>query len=200
MPRVDRNRQLLQVAEAVFAERGIGATSMDEVAERAGVTKPVLYNHFGSKDGLLAALIERTGSELGTAIESAVAGASDPADGMNRGLSAYFAFIEQHQAAWLALQSETPANSAAAGELEKIRHDRASFIAGLVIAELPDIGSTRAMSYANAVVGACERLATATPPEGPLRAEDLAADLMDVIWVGFERLRSGEGWSQRPPG
>ena len=59
MARADRRDQLLDTAQEVFVERGYGPTSMDDVAEAAGVTKPVLYDHFGSKDGLLAAVVER---------------------------------------------------------------------------------------------------------------------------------------------
>ncbi|HEY2101407.1 MAG TPA: helix-turn-helix domain-containing protein, partial [Pseudonocardia sp.] len=51
--RAERERQILDAASAVFAERGYQAASMDAVAERVGVTKPVLYDHFGSKEGLL---------------------------------------------------------------------------------------------------------------------------------------------------
>ena len=53
MPRADRERQMLAVAERVFAERGFRSASMDEIAELVGVTKPMLYAYFGSKDGLV---------------------------------------------------------------------------------------------------------------------------------------------------
>lgn len=198
MARVDRNRQLLQVAEAVFAERGIAAASMDEIAVRAGVTKPVLYSHFGSKDGLLAAVIERTGRELGERVEAAISGSDDPAGGLSRGLRAYFDFIGEHRAAWLALSGGAGGDSAAAA-LEKVRRDRALFIAGLIIAEVPETDVTRAMTYAHAVIGACERLATLAPQDGPYSPEQLSADLMDVIWLGFERIRTGEKWVGRRP-
>ena len=96
MRRPDRERQLIEVAEAVFAERGYTAASMDEVAERAGITKPVLYDHFGSKDGLLAAVILRAGAEMRAAVGRAVADAASPEDALERGLRAYFAFIDRH--------------------------------------------------------------------------------------------------------
>jgi AcrR family transcriptional regulator len=55
--RAEREQQILDAALAVFSERGFQNASMDAVAERVGVTKPVLYTHFGSKDGLLLACI-----------------------------------------------------------------------------------------------------------------------------------------------
>ena len=194
LPREERARQLLATAEQVFADRGIAAASMDEIAERAGVTKPVLYDHFGSKDGLLAAVIERAGADLGTAVESVVAEADGPDAALARGLRAYFTFMQEHRKAWLALLNETATNTAGAKALEKIRDERARFIALLIAAEIPDADRARAMTYAQAVIGACERLATA-PDGAALSPDELTSYLMDVIWLGFAAVRNGERWS-----
>lgn len=195
MPREARTRQLLETAEAVFAERGIAAASMDEIALRAGVTKPILYDHFGSKDRLLAAVIERAGADLGRAVESAVEHADSADEALARGLRAYFTFMQAHRMAWLALLNETAANSAGARSLEKIRDERARFIAALIAAEVPGSDPKRAMTYAQAVVGACERLATAPHEDGELTPDELTSYLMDVIWLGFGAVRGGERWS-----
>ena len=195
MRREDRTRQLLEVAEEVFAERGIAAASMDEIAERAGITKPVLYDHFGSKDGLLAAVIARAGAELGAAVEGAVSGAQAADEALAEGLRAYFIFMQKHRAAWLALLNETATNSAGARALEQIRQERAQFIAALIVAEVPGADMTRAMTYAQAVIGACERLATAPELEEQPSAETLTSHLMDVIWLGFAAVRAGRRWS-----
>jgi AcrR family transcriptional regulator len=64
LPAARRRRQLLDVAQEVFASRGFHATSMDEVAEAAGVTKPVLYQHFDSKRRLYQELLEDVGQQL----------------------------------------------------------------------------------------------------------------------------------------
>ena len=64
MSRAAREQQMLDVAEEVFGERGYQATSMDEIAERCGVSKPMLYEYFGSKDGLLVACVSRSKAEL----------------------------------------------------------------------------------------------------------------------------------------
>jgi AcrR family transcriptional regulator len=197
MRRADRNRQLVEVAEQVFAERGIAAASMEEIADRAGITKPILYDHFGSKDGLLAAVIERAGSDLGTSVETAVAGADGPEDAFARGLTAYFSFMDTHRASWLALLTETTTNSAAAHALEGIREERARFIAELIVAEVPGSDAARAMTYSQVVIGACERLATAPQRASSASPETLAANLMDVIWMGFRAIRSGERWRDR---
>ena len=195
LPRPERARQLLEVAEAVFAQRGIAAASMDEIAARAGVTKPILYDHFGSKDGLLAAVIERAGAELGEAVEGAVADADDAPDALLKGLRAYFTFMDDHRDAWLALLHETATNSAGALALEQIRRERAAFVAALITTEVPGIDPERAMTYSQAVIGACERLATAPEGDEHLSPDALASYLMDVIWLGFAAVRSGERWT-----
>ena len=190
LPRAERSLQLLTVAEEVFAERGIRAAAMDEIADRAGVTKPVLYDHFGSKDGLLAAVIARAGADLRTAIQATVTGADTAEEALLRGFTAYFEFIDQHRAAWSRLLSETGDNSAAAGALEDVRHDIGGFIADLIVAEVPTTDRARALVYAQAVIGACERLATTPTPGTRSTPEALASHLMDVIWTGFAALRS----------
>ena len=195
MPRAERSVQLLEVAEAVFAERGIAAASMEEIAERAGVTKPVLYDHFGSKDGLLAAVIDRAGAELRSAVADAVMWAEAADDALARGLRAYFTFIAKHRAAWLALLSETTTSGAAAETLERIRQELSTFMATLIAAEVPDGDLGRATTYAQAVIGASERLATAPREDEDLSPETLTSHLMDVLWLGFAAVRNGQRWS-----
>ena len=72
-----RERQLLELAEELFAERGYAGTSMDELCRRAGVTKPVVYELFGSKDGLFRACLEGSASALAEVITDAVRAQSD---------------------------------------------------------------------------------------------------------------------------
>ncbi len=68
-----RRAQLMEVGRAVFAETGFEAASLDLIAQRAGVTKPIIYEHFGSKEGLHAAIVEREMDELVTRVSDAMA-------------------------------------------------------------------------------------------------------------------------------
>ena len=95
LPAARRRRQFLDVAVDVFAERGFHATSMDEVAEAAGVTKPVLYQHFESKRELFVELLEDVGSHLVSAVTAAVSGAVGPRQRVEAGFEAYFEFVTQ---------------------------------------------------------------------------------------------------------
>lgn len=202
MLRPDRARQLVAVAEQTIAERGFQAVSMEEIAERAGVTKPVLYDHFGSKDGLLAAVVARAGHDLETRVVAAVRTASGAEDALARGLRAYFTFVAEHAPAWSVLLTEAAASAAAASAVEAIRAEQAELIAGLIAAELSRDRS-RSTPYANALVGACERLALGARAGPPVDASELTATVMDVMWIGFDRLRGGErwtGWAKETPG
>ena len=68
VPRDLRRRHLLELATELFSERGFEAASMDELAQRAGVSKPVIYDQFGSKEGLVVAVVDAMGIELNEAI------------------------------------------------------------------------------------------------------------------------------------
>jgi AcrR family transcriptional regulator len=194
LPREERARQLVEVADVVFAEHGVASTSMEEIAERAGVTKPVLYDHFGSKDGLLAAVVLRAGEELAAVTLEAVDAATGPQDALASGLRAYFSFIDRRRASWLSLLTEAGVpGSAAAASLETVRARQAELIAALLSADVPGCDLPRARLYAQVVVGACERLATRS---GPVIAsvDTLTQHVMDVIWTGFGGIRDGLRW------
>ncbi|OLO47049.1 TetR family transcriptional regulator, partial [Actinomyces oris] len=77
----ERREQLIAVARGLFAERGFDATSVEEVAARAQVSKPVVYEHFGGKEGLYAVVVDREITTISAAISSAIADpAADAAD------------------------------------------------------------------------------------------------------------------------
>ena len=95
LPAARRRRQLLDVAVDVFAEKGFHGTSMDEVAEAAGVTKPVLYQHFDSKRELYLELLEDVGSHLVAGVTAAVGAAAGPRQQVEAGFEAYFEFVTE---------------------------------------------------------------------------------------------------------
>lgn len=100
LPAPQRRRQLLDRALAVFSERGYHGTSMNAVADEAGVTKPVLYQHFPSKRELYLELLRDVGIQLTEAILDATAVEAAPERKTAAGLAAYFGFVRDHQAAF----------------------------------------------------------------------------------------------------
>ena len=100
LPAPRRKEQLLDVALHVFAERGFHLTSMNDVADAAGVTKPVLYQHFPSKRALYLELLRSVGSRLMAHIAAATQRAGGPREQVEDGLRAYFTFVAEHAAAY----------------------------------------------------------------------------------------------------
>ena len=100
VPRAVRERQLLELAEALFAERGYAGASMDELARRAGVTKPVVYELFGSKDGLFGACVDRSIERLAAEISAAVHAEGEPEARLRAGGLAFIRFAAANRVAW----------------------------------------------------------------------------------------------------
>lgn len=188
MPRADRERQMLAVAEEVFAEKGYAGAAMDEIADRVGVSKPMLYEYFGSKDGLFSACVSRVRTELLDATRRAVEGAPSAEEAMRRGHQAFFRFVDEHAAAWSVLlhESRVPSGPGTAA-IDVIRDQQTGFVVELLAAHQPDAPRADLEAYAQLLVGASERLAV-WRTDHPLSAERATEYLMGVMWTGLERL------------
>lgn len=189
VPRAQRELQMLEVAEEVFGERGYQATSMDEIAARVGVTKPMLYEYFGSKDGLLRACLQRARQQLLDRTREAVAAGGSPRDVVQRAVQAFFEFVDDHAAAWSVLQNEAALASGAGGEeIEGIRRQQSEHTQAL-LAGLPGgagLAATDLQVRAEIVIGACERVAVwRAVQDGPPSAELAASLVLDALWPGL---------------
>ena len=120
VPRAIREPQMLEMAGRVFAARGFHESSMDEIAEAAGVSKPMLYSYFGSKEGLYFAYVNSAYRELIGAIDQAVASAGpDPEEQLRLGTIAYYAYVGEHRDGFRVLFREI---GDPGGELAPQRH------------------------------------------------------------------------------
>lgn len=100
VPRALRERQLVELAEALFSERGYRGASMDELARRAGVTKPVIYELFGNKDGLFRACLDRSADRLAAGVAEAVRSETEPDARLRAGGLAFLRFAQDNRVAW----------------------------------------------------------------------------------------------------
>jgi AcrR family transcriptional regulator len=100
VPRDLRARQLTELAEGLFSERGYQGASMDELARRAGVTKPVVYELFGSKDGVFRACLERFADRLAAEVADAARSERDPEARLRAGGLAFLRFAAENRVAW----------------------------------------------------------------------------------------------------
>jgi AcrR family transcriptional regulator len=177
---------MMSVAEQVFAERGYVAASMDEIADRVGVSKPMLYEYFGSKEGLLVACIRQARAELLRVTSEAAVRAADPEAMLRDGLVAYFQFIRAHSQSWALLRTEAAVvGPSAAEEIEAVRQQQTDLISGtmaLYAAESPAVDLAPA---AEVIVGGCERLALWCERHPETTAEQAAELVMRLVWFGM---------------
>jgi AcrR family transcriptional regulator len=194
VPRAVRSEQLLELADQLFAERGFHGASMDELARRAGVSKPVIYDHFGSKEQLFASCVRRTGEALAERVAKAVHKESDPRARLRAGSIAYFRFLQEQIRAWVVLfdDEERARDARFATEASRIRRRQSDLMIHL-IAETSGTapgheGRTRLEAMTLAIAGAYESLSLwwYRYPEVP--PEELADWLLELIWPGLERL------------
>jgi AcrR family transcriptional regulator len=193
VPRAVRSAQLLGLADELFAERGFHGASMDELARRAGVSKPVIYDHFGSKEQLFATCVRRTGEVLADQVATAVQSESDPRARLRAGSIAYFRFLQQQIRAWVVLFDDEQARDARfAAEAARIRHRQSELMIRLMAetsGTTPDHGGrTQLEAMTLAIAGAYESLSLWWHKHPEVPPEELADWLLDLIWPGLEQL------------
>jgi AcrR family transcriptional regulator len=198
MPRAERERQMISVAERMFAERGYQAASMDEIAERVGVSKPMLYEYFGSKEGLFVACIRQARAELLAVSTESIAGRTSAEDALRTGLIAFFEFTESHRRSWELIRREAiVAGPAAVDEIEAIRRQQTALDTALFATFLPDVPEQELAAMAEIVVGACERLSVwyvQQSAENAVSAKQAAEYVMQLVWYGLrDRLKRRPG-------
>jgi AcrR family transcriptional regulator len=163
LPRAERERQMLQAAHLLFAERGYSGVTMDDVAGAIGVTKPLLYNYFGNKERLYLACMQPAAEALMKTVLDAVTPTRTPADALDAGLRAFFAFLAADRDAWRVLFDETlPASGEVARRVVQYREQITELVARALLAQLPGSPSPRAQrdvsALSTAVLGAAEAL------------------------------------------
>ena len=149
-----RRRQLLDVALDTFARKGLDATTMDDIAHAAGVTKPLLYQHFKSKRALFLEVLDDVVARIIEALTAAAESAPGPRQQVEAGFSAYFHFVLHNESAIrLLLDSILPHDSEIATAMGRVADTIAGAIAPLIHA---DIDPEHQRVLAAAVVGMAE--------------------------------------------
>jgi len=155
-----RAEQLLDVAEELFAGAGYGQVSIQAIALAAGVTRPVVYHRFGSKDGIYLACLRRARAQMETMMFEAVASTSGTRTQLERGADAYFRLVETDPARWRLLFGGGAALSGAVAE-EAIRLHLATeegFV-DLLRPLAPHADEHTLLAHAHAIGGAAHQLA-----------------------------------------
>ncbi|MGA4840309.1 TetR/AcrR family transcriptional regulator [Streptomyces sp. G45] len=204
MPRAVRERQMLDAAVRTFGRRGYRAASMDEIAELAGVSKPLVYLYLNSKEELFTACIRREAAALTAAVRAAVR-TDLPADRqLWDGLRAFFEHTASHPDAWAVLHRQARAvGEPFVAEVNELRAGIAAFVTALIAAAAreahqdPELPDREVAGLAQALVGAAESLAGWANDDPTVTAREAAATLMNFAWTGLGGLMEGRRWS--PP-
>lgn len=189
LPAAERRQQLLDTAVAVFADKGYHSTSMNDVAEAAGVTKPVLYQHFASKRELYRQMLGEIGGRLRDTIAKATADAPGPRQQIEAGFGAYFDFVASHNDAFRVLfGAGTRRDEEFAEEARRVESSIAEFVADLI--EIEGLTAEHRRLLANGIVGMAEgacRYWLANDVQ--ISAPTLAAHVSQLAWAGLRGIR-----------
>jgi AcrR family transcriptional regulator len=208
LPRAVREQQMLDAAVAVFSAAGFHDASMDEIATRAGISKPMVYAYLGTKEDLFLACLHREGTRLMEAVASAVAPADAPPlppdEQLWRGLRAFFTFVGAHRDGWRVLYRQARGTEPFVAELAAMRARMVDVVCGLLSRVIATSGvaagggraprpvDVTAMAYA--LVGAGESLADWAVDHSEEPPEATATRLMNLVWIGAGELLRGAAW------
>jgi AcrR family transcriptional regulator len=186
--------QTLGVAHGLFAERGYGEVTMEEIAAAVGVTKPLLYNYFGNKERLYIACMERAGDSLTKTVGEAIAGTASPGDALGAGVRAFFAFLDSDRAAWAVLFDETlPVGGEVADRVAAYRGQIVELVSSSLLAQVPegrrDATRVEIEALSTALLGAAEELARWWLRTEAISAGEAAELLISTVEPGI-RARS----------
>jgi AcrR family transcriptional regulator len=197
--REERVEQILDGAVEVFAKRGFHEASMDEIAERAGVSKPILYTHFESKDGLYEATLRRAGRLLSERVRASAEPHTGPEERLWAGIVAFVDVVEEHRDWWLVARKAAVGEGPFA-ELGQQLHDQMAELirqlfsdtaagAGIIGGAVESVEP-----HAHAFVGACEAIAYWWVERPEVPKGTVAIHLMNLMWMGFGDLVEANIW------
>ncbi len=190
LPGPERRRQLLDCALELFATQGFHQTAMNDIARAAGVTKPVLYQHFASKRDLYRELLDDVGQALQDTIAKATAQAAGPREQVEAGFTAYFRFVaDNHSAYRLIFGSGTRRDPEFADAALQVEALIADFVAAMIEVEAIDPHHQRLLAYG--VVGLAEGASRhwMANRDTPVEPELLARQVAELAWAGLRGVR-----------
>lgn len=196
VPREVRVRHVLALAEELFVERGFTGASMDELARRAGVSKPMIYELVGTKDQVFTACIAHLGTELAEVVFASASIEGDWRERLRAGGLAFFRFVERHRSAWeVLLASGSQPYDEAVREIRGQQHRVVAQLLASAPPDAPDASGHRVtpMAFAEleldalavAINGAFEAIAAWWASHPEVEAERLAEWFAALVTPGL---------------
>jgi AcrR family transcriptional regulator len=185
----ERRAQLLDVGRALFAERGFEGTSIEEIASRAGVSKPVVYEHFGGKEGLYAVVVDREMQSLLDRITTVLTAEEHPRVILERAALALLDYIEDSTDGFRILVRDSPV-SQATGTFASLLSDAASQVEHILGEEFRGRGFDARTSplYAQMLVGMVALTGQWWLDARKPKKAEVAAHLVNLAWNGLAHL------------
>ncbi|WP_374194392.1 TetR/AcrR family transcriptional regulator [Streptomyces sp. N35] len=190
MTGAERRQQLLDIGRTLFAEKGFEGTSVEEIAAKAGVSKPVVYEHFGGKEGLYAVVVDREMQRLLDMVTSSLT-AGHPRELCEQAAFALLDYIEEYTDGFRVLVRDSPVTQST-GTFASLISDIATRVEHILAKEFKARGFDPKLAplYAQALVGSVALtgqwwLTTRKPKKA-----DVAAHLVNLAWHGLGNLEA----------
>jgi AcrR family transcriptional regulator len=186
LPRTARRAQLLGAAQEVFVQQGYHAAAMDDIADRAGVSKPVLYQHFPSKLELYLALLDQRSADLIDAVRGALASTHDNRQRVEATIAAYFEFVDRAGAPFrLVFESDLTNEPAVRERVDRVNAQCSQAIAE-VIAEDTGLQPVQATLLGTALTGMAQVTARYwLTGDSSIPREEAARLVAQLSWRGL---------------
>jgi AcrR family transcriptional regulator len=191
MPAPLRREALLAAAEEVFARKGYHGASLDDIAQAAGVSKALIYEHFASKRELHASLVTAHVEEIFRRLEANVQAGTTGEERLRGGIDTFLSFVEEHREAWRALFRDA-ADPEVGDFMERVQAQGTAVIAALISAdpETPGDHPQAIEMHAAMLSGGVQSLANWWHDHQHVPRVVLVNRAMEFCWVGIERLRA----------
>ncbi|NIH87174.1 TetR/AcrR family transcriptional regulator [Amycolatopsis granulosa] len=188
MTGAERRQQLLDVARKLFAEKGFDGTSIEEIAHRANVSKPVVYEHFGGKEGIYAVVVDRETQSLLDRMVSTLHG-GHPRAMLEQAASALLAYVEESHDGFRILVRDSPVASAS-GTFSTLLNDIAMQVEHILAQQFDARGYDDKLAplYAQALVGMVALSGQWWLDARRPKRDEVAAHLVNLAWNGLSHL------------
>jgi AcrR family transcriptional regulator len=188
LSRDERTSQLVDVAQSLFARHGFVGTSIELIARTAQVSRPVVYDRFGSKVGIYSACVREARTAFQMAIVEGVVGVDGLSERLYAGLDACFAFIESDPDRWAVLFRGVELTGDASEEVVRMRFETVALLGALIQDSLPDAPPGRVEAFAHALSGAGEQMERWWRTRPELTRRELVDHLHAFAWRGLAQL------------
>ena len=190
MPAPLRREAILAAAEEVFARSGYHGAALEDIAQTAGISKALIYEHFASKRELHASLVSAHVEEIFQRLQASAAADRPGEERLRGGIDAFLSFVEEHREAWRALFRDA-ADPEVGDVIERVQAQATAVIAALIAADpdAPREGEQAIEMHAALLSGAVQSLANWWHDHQEVPRAALVDHTMDFCWIGIDRLR-----------